>query len=111
IGHGASAVPLDVASSAGVERAAKQIVDAHGRIDLLVNSAGTNIPNRSWAELTTEGWDQVVKINLDGLFYCIRAVLPTMRAQKSGTVINVSSWAGRLPGKISGVAYSASKCR
>jgi len=109
IGHGAAALPLDVASNADVERAAKRIADQHGRIDLLVNSAGTNIPNRSWADLTTEGWDKVVKINLDGLFYCMRAVLPTMRAQKSGTVINVSSWAGRLPGKISGAAYSATK--
>ena len=109
IGHGATALTLDVAVNADVERVAKQIVAKHGRIDLLVNSAGTNIPNRSWAELTTEAWDKVVKINLDGLLYCMRAVLPAMRAQNSGTVINVSSWAGRLPSRITGPAYAATK--
>src|SRR4051794_7283569 len=77
IGHGATALPLDVGNNADVERVAKKIVDRHGRIDLLVNSAGTNVPNRSWAEVTTEAWDKVVKINLDGLLYCMRAVLPT----------------------------------
>lgn len=109
IGPNASALTLDVGVKADVERAAKQIVSEHGRIDLLVNSAGLNVPNRSWADMTTEGWDKVVKINLDGLLYCMHAVLPTMRAQKSGTIINVSSWAGRLPSKITGPAYSATK--
>jgi len=109
IGRNASALVLDVASKADVERAAKQIIDRHGRIDLLVNSAGLNVPNRSWTEMTTEGWDKVVSVNLDGLLYCMHAVLPAMRAQKSGTIINVSSWAGRLPSKITGPAYAATK--
>jgi NADP-dependent 3-hydroxy acid dehydrogenase YdfG len=109
IGHDATGLALDVGVAADVERAAKQIVDKHGRIDLLVNSAGLNVPNRSWADVTTEAWDKVVKVNLDGLLYCMRAVLPIMRAQKSGTVINVSSWAGKLPSKITGPAYSATK--
>jgi NADP-dependent 3-hydroxy acid dehydrogenase YdfG len=109
IGPNASALTLDVSNKADVERAAKQIIDRHGRIDLLVNSAGLNVPNRSWADMTTEGWDKVVTVNLDGLLYCMHAVLPTMRAQKSGTIINVSSWAGRLPSKITGPAYAATK--
>ena len=109
IGPNVSSLVLDVGVKADVERAAKQIIGQHGRIDLLVNSAGLNVPNRSWADMTTEGWDKVVKINLDGLLYCMHAVLPTMRAQKSGTIINVSSWAGRLPSKITGPAYAATK--
>lgn len=108
-GPNASALVLDVGVKADVERAAKEIIGKHGRIDLLVNSAGLNVPNRSWADMTTEGWDKVVKINLDGLLYCMHAVLPAMRAQKSGTIINVSSWAGRLPSKITGPAYAATK--
>jgi NADP-dependent 3-hydroxy acid dehydrogenase YdfG len=108
-GPNASAVVLDVASKADVERAAKQIIGKHGRIDLLVNSAGLNVPHRRFADMTTEGWDKVVRVNLDGLLYCMLAVLPTMRAQHSGTIINVSSWAGRLPSKVSGAAYAATK--
>ena len=108
-GPNASALVLDVANKADVERAAKKIIDQHGRIDLLVNSAGLNVPNRSWAAMTTEGWDKVVRVNLDGLLYCMLAVLPTMRAQQSGTIINVSSWGGKLPSKITGAAYAATK--
>ena len=50
---------------------------------------------RNFAQHVVEGWDEVVAINLYGLFYCCHAVLPAMRAQKDGLIINVSSWAGR----------------
>ena len=109
LGGNVEAVALDVGDAAKVEQAAASILQKHGRIDLLVNSAGLNITNRSWADLTTQAWDQVVDINLNGLMYCIRAVLPAMRAQKSGTIVNVSSWAGKLPSKVTGPAYSATK--
>src|SRR5579864_7166607 len=69
IGDGATALVLDVAMNTDAERVAKQIVDRHGRIDLLVNSAGTNVPNRRWGDMTTDAWDKVVGINLDGLVY------------------------------------------
>jgi NADP-dependent 3-hydroxy acid dehydrogenase YdfG len=68
-------------------------VAKHGRIDLLVNSAGVNVPKRSWAEFDLEGWQKVVDINLNGVLYCMRAVLPAMRKQKDGCIINVASWA------------------
>ena len=54
----------------------------HGRIDLLVNSAGVNVPKRSWADMELEGWDKVVDINLNGVLYCMSAVLPAMRKQQ-----------------------------
>jgi NADP-dependent 3-hydroxy acid dehydrogenase YdfG len=108
-GGDASAMVLDVGDAAAAEAAAREIVARHGRIDCLVNSAGLNIPKRSWADVTTEGWDQVVDINLNGVMYCIRAVLPAMRAQQGGCIINVASWAGRIVSKLTGPAYTATK--
>jgi NADP-dependent 3-hydroxy acid dehydrogenase YdfG len=108
-GGAAEAMPLDVASAADAEKVAKAIVARHGRIDLLVNSAGLNVPKRSWEEVTVEGWNKVVDVNLNGLMYCIRAVLPAMRAQQDGCIINVASWAGRHVSKLTGPAYTATK--
>lgn len=108
-GGAAEAMPLDVASAADAEKVAKAIVARHGRIDLLVNSAGLNVPKRSWEEVTVEGWNKVVDVNLNGLMYCIRAVLPTMRAQQDGCIVNVASWAGRHVSKLTGPAYTATK--
>jgi NAD(P)-dependent dehydrogenase (short-subunit alcohol dehydrogenase family) len=80
-GGKAEAIVLDVSKSDDVTKAADQIVAKHGRIDLLVNSAGLNVPKRSWAEMELEGWEKLVEINLNGVLYCMRAVLPAMRAQ------------------------------
>jgi NADP-dependent 3-hydroxy acid dehydrogenase YdfG len=102
-------LPLDVAKAADVQAAAAKIVAAWGRIDLLVNSAGINIRARNWPDVSLEGWDQVIGVNLDGLLYCMHAVLPTMRAQKEGTIVNISSWAGKHVSPLTGPAYSASK--
>jgi NADP-dependent 3-hydroxy acid dehydrogenase YdfG len=108
-GGQAEALPLDVSRAADVTTAAQQIVAAHGRIDLLVNSAGINVPKRSWADMEIEGWDRLVEINLNGVLYCMRAVLPAMRAQKDGIIINVASWAGRHVSKMPGPAYTTTK--
>lgn len=103
------AMVLDVSSATDAEKVAKEIVAKHGRIDLLVNSAGVNVPKRSWDDITTEGWDKLVDINLSGVMYCMRAVLPAMRAQKDGVIINVASWAGRHVSKMTGPAYTTTK--
>jgi NADP-dependent 3-hydroxy acid dehydrogenase YdfG len=108
-GGKAEAMALDVTSAADAEKVAQAIVAKYGRIDCLVNSAGLNVPKRSWADVTLEGWDKVVDVNLNGLMYCIRAVLPTMRAQQDGCIINVASWAGRHVSKMTGPAYTATK--
>jgi len=108
-GGRAEAVELDVSRSADVEAAAGRIVDRHGRIDLLVNSAGINVPKRSWEDMEIDGWDRLVDINLNGVLYCMRAVLPAMRAQRDGCIINVSSWAGRHVSKMPGPAYTTTK--
>ena len=56
-----------------------------------------------------EGWDKLVEINLNGVLYCMRAVLPAMRKQKDGCIINVASWAGRHVSKMPGPAYTTTK--
>jgi NADP-dependent 3-hydroxy acid dehydrogenase YdfG len=108
-GGKAEAIALDVSSKADVNKAADAIVAKHGRIDLLVNSAGVNVPKRSWEEFDLDGWNKVVDINLNGVLYCMRAVLPVMRKQKDGCIINVASWAGRHVSKMTGPAYTTTK--
>ena len=108
-GGRAETMPLDVSNAADVEAAAQQIVAKYGRIYLLVNSAGINVQKRSWADMEIAGWDKLVDINLSGVLYCMRAVLPTMRAQKDGCIINVASWAGRHVSKMPGPAYTTTK--
>lgn len=101
--------PLDVTDASAVEQTARDIVNRHGRLDILVNSAGTNTKNRFWHDQTPAGWDQVIRINLDGTFYCTKAVLGFMREQKDGLVINISSWAGVYNSAVVGPAYNGSK--
>ena len=108
-GGKAEAIPLDVSNKDDVNKAAGQILEKHGRIDLLVNSAGLNVPKRSWADMELDGWDKVVDINLNGVLYCMRAVLPAMRKQQDGCIINVASWAGRHVSKMPGPAYTTTK--
>jgi NADP-dependent 3-hydroxy acid dehydrogenase YdfG len=108
-GGAAEAAPLDVSDAQAVERVAADVLARHGRIDVLVNSAGLNNPRRYWRDQTVASWDEVIHINLSGTFYCVRAVLPAMRAQKSGLVINVASWAGRHTMALVGAAYNGSK--
>ncbi len=102
-------LPLDVADKKQVAHAAKDLLDRHGRCDILVNSAGLNVPKRYYKDLVPEDWDKVIGINLNGALYCMTAVLPAMRAQKGGLVINIASWLGRWVGYLGGAAYGASK--
>lgn len=107
----AEAIILDVSDSKAVVATAADIERRHGRIDILVNSAGTNIGGgkRNLATMTLAGWDEVVAANLSGLFYCCHSVIPGMRARRDGLIINVSSWAGRYASQLTGPAYNATK--
>ncbi len=100
---------LDVSNAASAQRAAQAILARHGKLDVLVNSAGLNNPKRSWRDQTVESWDQVIRVNLDGTFYCTQAVLPSMRARREGLVINIASWAGKYTLALAGAAYNGSK--
>lgn len=108
-GGEATVIALDVSDQAGVKAAADKIKQQYGRLDILFANAGINVPKRRWADLTPEGWNDVVNIDLNGAFYCIYAVLPMMREQKDGLIINLSSWAGKHVSYLSGAAYTAAK--
>jgi NAD(P)-dependent dehydrogenase (short-subunit alcohol dehydrogenase family) len=103
------AIACDVGDKAQVQKAAAEIQKRHGRVDILVNSAGINLPKRNFRDVSNEGWDEIIGINLSGMFYCIQAVLPGMRGRKDGVIINVSSWFGRYANALGGPGYVATK--
>ena len=99
----------DVTKAAAVQKMADTIKAEHGRLDVVVNNAGMNVPKRSWQQLDMAGADAVIQGNLTSAFYVVQAALPIMRAQKDGLFIHTASWAGRFIGPVSGPAYTASK--
>jgi NADP-dependent 3-hydroxy acid dehydrogenase YdfG len=107
---GVSAVqPLDVADRAQVQKAAGQLIERFARVDILVNNAGLNVVNRRLDEITAEDWDHVLAANLTGAFNMVMSVMPTMRRQKDGLIINVASTAAKRVSGVAGIAYSTSK--
>ena len=80
-----------------------------GPIDVLVYSAGVNVPKRAFADLNPEDFDRVMAINATGAFNAFHAVLPAMRARKSGLIINVVSLGGLRTLQLAGLPYTASK--
>lgn len=109
IGERAEVAPLDVADQPAVAALAEDIVSRHGRLDVLVSSAGLNVRERNWHNLSVADWDRVIRVDLDGAFYCARAVLPTMIEQGDGLIVNISSWAGKHVSVVTGPAYTAAK--
>lgn len=97
----------DVADRAQVETLAKETLSTYGRIDVLINNAGL-MPLSPLDQVKVEEWDQMIDVNIKGVLYGIAAVLPIMRQQKSGHVINLSSVAGHkvFPGSA---VYCATK--
>lgn len=100
---------VDVTRRGEVEEACRRILERHGRIDVLVNNAGFNVKARTWADLIPEEFDAVIAANLSGTFYAIHAVLPAMRANGGGIIVNMASVAGRMVTVEGGVAYTAAK--
>lgn len=99
----------DVADRSAVGQMVTRVVERFGTVDILVNNAGINVRPRSVTDIDPANWDQIVQINLTGVFNTIRSVLPVMREKKDGLIINISSIAGIRAGMVSGPAYSASK--
>ena len=108
-GDAVSIEMLDVADRDAVTEVAQRTIQTHGRIDVLVASAGINVKERNWHNVSLDDWDSVIRIDLDGAFYCCKAVLPTMKAQGEGLIINISSWAGKHVSVVTGPAYTAAK--
>ena len=106
--EGVRAVEVDITGAGAVEAAVRRTLDAFGRIDVLVNNAGIAGPSvRSW-EYPLEEWHRVVDIDLNGVFYCCRAVLPHMLENGYGRIVNVASIAGK-EGNPNAAPYSAAK--
>jgi len=99
---------LDVTDEGAVDALVASIVGRHGRLDLAANVAGTPGVYADVVDSTTEVWRSTMAVNLDGVYFCLRAELRAMRVHGSGAVVNVASSAGRMgvPGLA---AYSASK--
>src|SRR5205814_3986684 len=92
-GGQALAVACDVSREADTQRLATETLARFGRIDALVNNAALygNLARRPFMEIPVEEWDQVMAVNLRGLFLCSRAVFPAMKAQGKGAIVNISS--------------------
>jgi len=99
---------LDVADADAVARVAAATANEHGAIDALVCSAGITGPNATTWEYPVGAWRQVVDVNLNGLFYCNREVVPVMLRKDYGRIVNIASVAGK-EGNPNAPAYSASK--
>mgnify|MGYP006287679221 CR=1 FL=1 len=108
LGRAALALAVDVADSRAVQSAADQVVATWGRIDVLVNNAG--ICQKEAIEAISEAqWDRIMAVNLKGTFLCSRAVMPIMKQQRAGRIINMGSVAGKVGGIAAGAHYAASK--
>ena len=104
----ARAYRVDVTDYGAVEEATQKVVDDFGRIDILVNSAGINGPITPLVEYPLEGWHSTMALNLDGVFYCCRAVIRVMLKSGYGRVVNMSSIGGK-EGNPNASCYAASK--
>jgi NADP-dependent 3-hydroxy acid dehydrogenase YdfG len=103
----ASAVVVDLADADAIARAVRQVHSELGRVDVLVNAAGTDVPGPV-TELDVAAWDKVLAVNLRASFLLAKAVWPDMRENGGGTILNVSSVAGRR-GWANAAAYCAAK--
>jgi 2-dehydro-3-deoxy-L-rhamnonate dehydrogenase (NAD+) len=101
-------IKIDISNFESVEKAVAETIKQIGGIDILVNSAGITGPTVPLIEFPIEGWKQVIDINLNGTFYCNRAVAPLMVAQNYGRIVNIASIAGK-EGNPNASGYSASK--
>jgi 3-oxoacyl-[acyl-carrier protein] reductase len=108
-GGEAMAVQVDVSSAASVDALVKTTLAAYGnRVDILVNNAGI-WKLISTEETSEEEWDRIVNVNMKGTFLCCRAVIPIMRKQGKGHIVNIASIAARNGGTMAGIHYVASK--
>jgi 3-oxoacyl-[acyl-carrier protein] reductase len=108
-GGSAIVVQGDVTRSGEVQSLVEGTVAELGPIDILVNNAGSLVERLRILDLTEERWDEVIDLNLKSAFLCCRAVAGSMMERKTGTIINVSSIAGRNGGALGSIHYSTAK--
>jgi len=108
LGRSASASVVNVADGKAVQSAVDRVFKEWGRIDILINNAGICLVS-AIEEISEADWDRVMNVNLKGTFLCCRAVMPVMKRQRSGKIINLGSISGKVGGIAAGAHYSASK--
>lgn len=101
--------PCDVSDPAAVATMGEAVQGRFGSVDVLVNAAGINIPQRSFEALSLDDWHAVLATNLHGAYYCVRAFLPSMRTRRTGTIVNINSDVGKIARDLAGPAYVTSK--
>jgi 3-oxoacyl-[acyl-carrier protein] reductase len=108
---GGKAITLraDVTKRKDVEALVGRTVEEFGPIDILVNNAGSLLKRLRILEMTEDDWDRVIDLNLKSAFLCSKAVAPSMMERKTGSIINVSSIAGRNGGALGSIHYSTAK--
>ncbi|HET7219072.1 MAG TPA: SDR family oxidoreductase [Vicinamibacterales bacterium] len=102
-------VVCDVSVASDVERMGAAVLQRFAEVDVLVNAAGINVPQRSFETLSLDDWHAVLATNLHGAYYCVRAFLPGMRARRTGTIVNINSDVGKVARDLAGPAYVSSK--
>lgn len=101
--------PCDVGDSKAVGEMSNRVLAEFKEVEVLVNAAGTNAPKRALNILSLADYHAMIDANLNGAYYCVQAVLPQMRARRSGTIVNIVSDAGKQASPKAGPAYVMSK--
>jgi 3-oxoacyl-[acyl-carrier protein] reductase len=107
---GSKALPIkcDVTDFEQAQDVEEKVFGKYERIDILVNNAGI-YPQKAFLEMTAEDWNKVLRVNLNGVFHCTKAVIPKMVKQRYGKIVNIASIAGAVVGFQNLTHYSASK--
>jgi 3-oxoacyl-[acyl-carrier protein] reductase len=107
---GSKALPIkcDVTDFEQAQDVEEKVVGKYERIDVLVNNAGI-YPQKAFLDMTADDWNKVLRINLNGVFHCTKAVIPKMVKQRYGKIVNIASIAGAVVGFQNLTHYSASK--
>ena len=108
-GGDAMRVGGDVSDAGEVERMAREVEDRYGRLDVLVNNAGSLIERRSFSEMTEDLWDRAMSVNLKSVFLCCKHGIPHLLETGGGSVINTASFVAVLGAATSQISYTASK--
>lgn len=106
---GSLVIPCDVGNPKDVEAMGLRVLAEFGSVEVLVNAAGTNVPQRALEVLTLDDYKAMMDANLNGAYYCVQAFLPQMRERGSGTIINIVSDAGKAASPKAGPGYVISK--
>lgn len=100
---------VDVTAPAAIAKAMAELIESYERVDILVNNVGVGAPPVPIEDLPLEQWQQVIALNLTSTFLCTRAIVPAMKAKGSGSIINISSQAGRSKSEIGNLPYATAK--